>query len=74
MPNGEAMNQLRERLTTVETLVGPEPASGLRGEVGELHVKFDRILERLNTLDKRVALIVGGIVLASRVAEILFVK
>ena len=63
------MSEFRERLTAVETLVGKEPTSGLRGDVADLRDKADRILDRLSGQERRMAVLVGGILVVGRLVE-----
>lgn len=54
------MTAMRERIKALETHVGDDAESGLRGDVALLNKKFDRIIERFTSSEKRMAALVGG--------------
>ena len=64
------MNEIRERLTHLEAVVGDDNSNGLRGEVSTLRTKFEAFAERLNRVELRIAFIVGGITVIAKAAEI----
>ena len=51
---------MRERIKALETHVGEQPKSGLRGDVLLLFEKFDTIMERMRSSEIRIGMITGG--------------
>ncbi len=66
------MTAIRERIRALETHVGDDEESGLRGDVEHLKSKFEQILDRIGASEKRMAAIVGGLIVLGKIAEIFF--
>ena len=63
MPHTASMSSLEEqgeRITRLETTVGQDEKSGIRGDITKLNDNQDKIFDRLREMEKRAYMIIGG--------------
>ena len=56
--------ELRDRVTTVETTLGKSTADGVRGEISEVKKNVETIFDRLRAFELRLYGVTGGALVA----------
>jgi hypothetical protein len=52
--------EMRERLSKLEAVVGPNSDDGLRGDIGEIKATMATIVDRISASERRFAMMIGG--------------
>jgi hypothetical protein len=61
--------EMRDRLTKLETTVGTSPEEGLRNDIAEIKANIGQLFDRLSASERRMAMMVGGGVVVVWVIE-----